>query len=89
MFNLLKDHGPHIAQSAFDAKSVTATVLTAGSAATAMTVEASSTITLSQMSVMAATFAGCCTGFYMLTNVILNLIKIWREFKDDNKCEPD
>jgi hypothetical protein len=82
MWHLLKDHGPNIAQSAFDTKSLTATVLTAGSAATAITVEVNNAITLSDVSVMAAIFAGSCTGIYMFTNVILNVLKIIKEIKE-------
>ena len=89
MLDILKVHWHDIVQSAFDTKSVTATALTAGSATAAIAAETSSTITLNDVSIMAAIFAGSCTGIYMLTNVILNAIKIKKELKDDNKCEPD
>ena len=76
---ILKDHGSHIAQSAFDTKAATATVLSAGSAATAISVEASATMTLNDFSIAAAIFAASCTGIYMLTNIVINVIKIRRE----------
>ena len=79
MLDILKDHGGSIAQGAFDTKAVTATILSAGSAATAITVEASPTMTLNDFSIIAAIFAGSCTGIYMLTNIIINVIKIRRE----------
>ena len=81
MIDILKDHGGSIAQGAFDTKAVTATILSAGSAATAITVDASPTITLNDFSIIAAIFAGTCTGIYMLTNIIINVIKIRRELK--------
>ena len=81
MIDILKDHGGSIAQGAFDTKAVTATILSAGSAATAITVEASPTVTLNDFSIIAAIFAGTCTGIYMLTNIIINVIKIRRELK--------
>ena len=76
---ILKEHGSHIAQSAFDTKAATATVLSAGSAATAISVEGSAAMTLNDFSIAAAIFAASCTGIYMLTNIIINVIKIRRE----------
>ena len=90
MLQTLKDHTPHIVQSvqsAFDAKSATAAALTVGSGVTAVTVEANNALSLNDMSVYAAIFAASCTGAYMLSNFILNLIKIYRAFKDDDKCD--
>ena len=87
---MLKDHTPHIVQSvqsAFDAKSATAAALTVGSGVTAVTVEANNTLTLNDMSVMAAIFAGSCTGIYMLTNIIRNVIEIRKELKEKDKCD--
>ena len=81
MIGILKDHGGNIAQSAFDTKAATATALSAGSAATAISVEASAAMTLNDFSVAAAIFAASCTGIYMLTNVVINVIKIRRELK--------
>ena len=76
---MLKEHGPSIVQNAIDTKVVTGTVLSAGSAATAISVEANNVLTLNDFSVMAAIFAGSCTGIYMLTNIVINVIKIRRE----------
>lgn len=79
---MLKDHGPQIIQNAIDTKVVTGTALSGVSAATAISVEANNALTLNDFSVMAAIFAGTCTGAYMLTNIIINIIKIRRELKN-------
>ena len=81
MLNMLKDHSGSIAQGAFDTKAVTASIISAGTTATAITVEASPTVTLNDFSIIAAIFAGSCTGVYMLTNIIINVIKIRRDLK--------
>ena len=81
MWGILKDHSGSIAQGAFDTKAVAASIISAGTTATAITVEASPTVTLNDFSIIAAIFAGSCTGVYMLTNIIINVIKIRRDLK--------
>lgn len=84
MLDMLKEHGPHIAQSMFDTKTTIAAAVTTGSVVTATTIESSSAFTMNDISVIAAIFAASATGIVMVLNAILKIIEIKRQLKKDD-----
>lgn len=91
MLQVLKDHGPHVAQlaqSMVDAKAaVSAAVSAVGVVAVAVTEPKPVTISIDEWSAYAVIFSCTATALFMLSNLVLNLIKIKRELKENPKCD--
>ena len=81
MLNMIKEHGPHIAQSMFDTKTTIAAAVTTTAGVTAATAEATSAFTMNDLSVMAVIFASTATGIVMILNAVLKGLEIRRELK--------
>lgn len=87
MLQLAKDHGPHLVQSVMDVKTtVSAAVSGAGIATIAVTEPEPVAIGLDEWSTIAVIFSCTATALFMVSNFVLNLIKISKELKDD-KCD--
>lgn len=83
MLDMLKDHGPQVAQAIFDTKTTAAAVITTAGAATVATVETSSAmLTLNEWSMMAVIFSATATGIVMVFKAISEFLKIRRELKN-------
>lgn len=87
MIQVLKDHGPHIAQlaqSMVDAKAAASAAVSAvGLVAVAVTEPKPVMISIDEWSAYAVIFSCTATALFMLSNLVLNMIKIRRELKDD------
>lgn len=91
MLQLVKDHWDHIAHSMIDSmvniKTVGATVVTGVGAVAVKVAEPKPVeIGLDEWSTIAVIFSASATALFMVSNFILNLIKIRKELKED-KCD--
>lgn len=87
MLQVLKDHGPHVAQllqSMGEPKAaVSAAVSAVGVVAVAVAEPKPVTISIDEWSAYAVIFSCTATALFMLSNLVLNMIKIRKELKDD------
>lgn len=85
MLQLVKDHGPHLIQSMVDVKTAaSAAVTTAGAVTIAVTEVEPVTIAADEWAVIAVIFSAIATGLFMLSNLVINMIKIYSTFKHED-----